>query len=107
MRDKLNCPNCGAPIIGVKCDYCGTLFYDFANMELNKANYLRMKIENNLWIFKAVPTEIELEHTSTEDSAYMNGKQLTIKRTSDYSVTIKMKIVANDKDVLLEIIERK
>lgn len=22
-----NCPNCGAPIIGKRCDYCGTVFY--------------------------------------------------------------------------------
>ena len=21
-----NCPNCGAPITGSKCDYCGTVF---------------------------------------------------------------------------------
>lgn len=25
MKD-LNCPNCGAPITGDKCEYCGTLF---------------------------------------------------------------------------------
>ena len=22
-----NCPNCGAPITGVRCEYCGTVFY--------------------------------------------------------------------------------
>ena len=21
---KLNCPNCGAPITGIQCEYCGT-----------------------------------------------------------------------------------
>ena len=26
-----NCPNCGAPITGPKCEYCGTVFnYDMA-----------------------------------------------------------------------------
>lgn len=25
MKD-LNCPNCGAPITGDKCEYCGTVF---------------------------------------------------------------------------------
>lgn len=24
--NELNCPNCGAPITGVKCEYCGTVF---------------------------------------------------------------------------------
>lgn len=23
-----NCPNCGAPIVGNKCEYCGTIFND-------------------------------------------------------------------------------
>lgn len=22
-----NCPNCGAPIVGPSCEYCGTVFY--------------------------------------------------------------------------------
>lgn len=28
MKDLLNCPNCGAPIKGSKCEYCGTMFSD-------------------------------------------------------------------------------
>ena len=28
MKDLLNCPNCGAPISGSKCEYCGTMFSD-------------------------------------------------------------------------------
>lgn len=23
-----NCPNCGAPIVGNECEYCGTIFND-------------------------------------------------------------------------------
>ena len=26
LKPKLNCPNCGAPITGSKCEYCGTYF---------------------------------------------------------------------------------
>ena len=28
MRDKLNCPNCGATITSIECPYCGSIFYD-------------------------------------------------------------------------------
>ena len=34
MREKLNCPNCGAPLVSEKCQYCGTLFYDFSAIEI-------------------------------------------------------------------------
>ena len=27
-KPMLNCPNCGAPITGGKCEYCGTVFRD-------------------------------------------------------------------------------
>lgn len=30
---KLNCPNCGAPITGDKCEYCGTVFRKQINAE--------------------------------------------------------------------------
>lgn len=26
MSRPLNCPNCGAPITGLLCEYCGTVF---------------------------------------------------------------------------------
>lgn len=26
LFESLNCPNCGAPIVGDKCEYCGTVF---------------------------------------------------------------------------------
>ena len=26
MKELLNCPNCGAPITGPRCEYCGTAF---------------------------------------------------------------------------------
>ena len=42
MRDKLNCPNCGAPITGVECPYCGSVFYDFVTLDSTKPTYIRM-----------------------------------------------------------------
>ena len=60
MREKLNCPNCGAPITGEKCEYCGTLFYDFASIELYKPSYIRIKYNGKLIIFKALPTCINM-----------------------------------------------
>ena len=52
MRDKLNCPNCGHPIDDVICSYCGTVFYDFANIELNGSSYIRLKVFDTLQVFK-------------------------------------------------------
>jgi len=41
MKDKLNCPNCGAPITSSKCEYCGTVFHDFTNFNIQGKNVIR------------------------------------------------------------------
>ena len=43
MRNKLNCPNCGAPITSAECPYCGSVFYDFATLDSTKPTYIRIK----------------------------------------------------------------
>jgi hypothetical protein len=35
-KSELNCPNCGAPITGEYCPYCGSVFYDWAALDSNK-----------------------------------------------------------------------
>ena len=54
MRDKLNCPNCGAPITGVECPYCGSVFYDFATLDSTRPTYIRMVWNDQIITSRAV-----------------------------------------------------
>ena len=46
-KRQTNCPNCGAVIQGSKCEYCGTLFYDFTELDLgNWDKPVMIKINN-------------------------------------------------------------
>lgn len=38
MKDLLNCPNCGAPIKGSKCEYCGTVFHEKYDDDVSDLN---------------------------------------------------------------------
>ena len=38
-----NCPNCGAPITGHKCEYCGAVIFDFACIEMDKPFWMSIK----------------------------------------------------------------
>lgn len=60
MREKLNCPNCGAPITAVTCAYCGTRFYDFADIELDKECYVRVKFRGQIITAKFIPYALDL-----------------------------------------------
>ena len=62
MREKLNCPNCGAPIEHFKCPYCGTVILDFANIDINQPTYLRIRTPgtDQLMVVQAVPVQMAL-----------------------------------------------
>ena len=44
--NKLNCPNCGAPISADtnKCSYCGTSYFDLSSIDINNNEPFYLKI---------------------------------------------------------------
>ena len=40
-----NCPNCGAPVFGTRCDYCGTSFTDEAELQNRLEELKQRKLE--------------------------------------------------------------
>lgn len=43
---EANCPNCGAPVAGVMCEYCGTVFSDTSGkMEREMERYWTAKCQ--------------------------------------------------------------
>lgn len=101
VANLLNCPNCGAPIRGAECEYCGTLFYDFAQLEVGKAGYLRLKIGENLLIFKALTTNVNVTQESDE-TLYFDNIPVHCFGTTKTTLDISMELMSDDRGVLLE-----
>lgn len=38
-----NCPNCGSPINGTKCEYCGTAFFDMVDISTGGTCIVRLR----------------------------------------------------------------
>lgn len=102
MRDKLNCPNCGAVINQPVCPYCGSVFYDFANIDTDKTSYLRLKIGGELYIFKAMVSDLTVHQEYDEASFYANDAPIMAFRTPRCSIDISMDILSDDRGVLIE-----
>lgn len=66
MREKTNCPNCGAPISGIKCEYCGTQFFDLADFEFYKEGFLRMRIGDKVVLCKMTPRFVRIDHSCAQ-----------------------------------------
>ena len=53
MAKMFNCPNCGAPITADRCIYCGTTFIDWTAVDMEKANYIKIKHDGHVALIKA------------------------------------------------------
>ena len=62
MKNKTNCPNCGAPIKGIKCDYCGTYFHDWSDIDTKDMNYIRINHNGSTVLVKAYLNSVTMEH---------------------------------------------
>lgn len=67
-----NCPNCGAPITQDRCPYCGTVFMDFAALQVGSPCYVKIKVDNNYILARLVVTTLELTAT-TDHFTYYDG----------------------------------
>lgn len=78
MREKLNCPNCGAPITAVTCAYCGTRFYDFADIELCKECYIRVRYNGHIITAKFIPYRLSIERDMCSAPAFYGDSVIQV-----------------------------
>ena len=97
MREQLNCPNCGAPIRGCECEYCGTMFYDFATLDQNKPTYVRVKVNNKLFTFNARLTTLSLTSKDSE-VGYFDNYPVLFMNPMEYKINLDMDLVPFDKE---------
>ena len=98
MKTITNCLNCGAPLHGDVCKYCGTTYYDFSSMEINKPCYLKIKFDDKNIIFKAVPTNIDI-NVNTNSTDILGNNQNILERISQNTMDINVQLCAvYDKD---------
>jgi len=98
----LNCPNCGAPITGATCEYCGTIFYDFANLEIGKPVYIRMKVNDSLLIFKAIVTNADFQVIGNEPIFYMDSQPVILGTSENYEMDVHFVLTPDDRGVIFE-----
>lgn len=59
---RYNCPNCGAGITGESCQYCGTVIYDFAAIQLGKPSFVKLAHNGGIYMFRMIVDDFTLRH---------------------------------------------
>ena len=94
-----NCPNCGAPIEGAKCPYCGTLLLDFADIEMDKPSYVRIKMYGKVVMLKVVPRVLGLEYNNDLFLYTDNVPTFVASCPTRGELTLRMDIVPDEQGI--------
>ena len=106
MRENLNCPNCGQPITSEKCEYCGTVFLDFANVKFDhglfEETYLRLNLDGNLFIAKVLPTDLTFETQPGPFDGFPLFSPAQVVRSNNVLLSLNFYLLPDENDVMLK-----
>ena len=74
MKANTHCPNCGAIVKGITCEYCGTQFIDIADLKMGEKAYLRLNYNGAIYTFKVIPFDATI--TCDTSPIYMQSMAL-------------------------------
>lgn len=98
------CPNCGAPITGERCDYCGAVFYDFSAIDINDTSYIKIKVDGKIMIFKARVTNFEARYQSNPfECFYADNRVKRIVYNPEIDLVLEFSVV-DDNGVLCKVV---
>lgn len=97
---SLNCPNCGAPITGERCEYCGAVFYDWATISDEAPAYIKMSINGTLVLFRARIIKIEVVPDDNVQSFYADNCPYYIAKPSEYDINVTFRAVPDDNGII-------
>ena len=91
-----NCPNCGAPIEGIKCKYCGTYFFNLTDIDFNKPRYIRIPLGNKRVIFNVLADEVSI----TNNQAQFYANNIPVFSNPEFTIDIKLRVVPDEKGIM-------
>lgn len=100
---QTNCPNCGAPIEGVKCGYCGTMFYDLADLKIGGTSYLRISDpDGRIMTMKVYTGDFRITRYSND---YYYNDNRTVMMMQQMDLDISFRVVPEPDGTLYRIVE--
>lgn len=98
LKDRqYKCPVCGAPVDGDKCEYCGCVIYDFANIDFDNPSYIRLKLGSNYMTVKAIAVDSNISNYSdTVDITDIRGNKVkTIQVSNSMEIDLKLRVLTD------------
>lgn len=85
-KKMTNCPNCGAPISGDACQYCGTVIWDFATIELGKPQWIKIRRGGEIIMVRAMIDNVSTHISPPVTSFYADSALIYTESSMDMDV---------------------
>lgn len=104
---RYNCPNCGAGITGERCEFCGTVIYDFAAIQLGKPSYVKIMHNDAIYMFRMIVDDFSIrQEVQTADVPDALGCVLRIAPTNYFmNLSFNAHCVSMDTGALMTVIK--
>lgn len=95
--EKKNCPNCGQPITGEKCQYCGTVFIDWALIDTDKPFYLKFRHNGMITRAKCIARRFDVNTYQEGPTVYMDNIPYSSMVPQDHmTINVEMDIIPEE-----------
>lgn len=100
------CPNCGAPVVSNKCDYCGTYIFDFSQISMGEPCWISVDLgDGNKRLLRVILENATMDANYSEHTRYANSRIVEVLRIPDITLDMSFKVVGDDKDVILAVMK--
>lgn len=100
---QTNCPNCGAVMNTDKCQYCGTILYDFACLDADQPFFIKIKKGNTVHRLKVCLTDLRFEMYRNVGTVYCEDNPFILMRKPDGELDLHFRVLpyeVNDQEIL-------
>ena len=102
---QTNCPNCGAVMTEDKCQFCGTILYDFACLDMDKPFYMKVKAGNKIIRLKTKVERFDIQHSvDNAPDLYCDDKLFSLIESEQISVHLDF-VAVEDNGILYMVID--
>ena len=101
-----NCPNCGAPVVSNKCDYCGTYIFDFSQISMGEPCWISVDLgDGSKRLLHVILNNASVDANCNEISYYADSKVVRTLIKPDITLDMSFDVIAEDKAEILSVLK--
>ena len=106
MMSITNCPNCGAPVVSNKCDYCGTYIFDFSQISMGEACWISVDLgDGNKHLLHVILNNASVDANYNEISYYADNRIVDTLTEPDITLDMSFNVIAENKTGIMAVMK--